>query len=582
MDLNINRVGPLFFIQQKGMNPISWSSQNGKYLIVISSYQQEIQSSEFFLDQLLKDPMSALLSLIGDFIVLGGDQDQSIAAIDPSGIRTLYHAKIKGEWLYAEHSSCLTGPNLLPKEVEPVAVYHFLNFGCVPTPWSIYRNISRLPPGCYLRCEKGDRHAVQSYWDIRYHPSSQPENALLHQLRQQIEKTVAITLKDTMQAVPPSQIGLFLSGGTDSSTLCGLSAKRLKESLAVYTVYFKEKNYSELEFAIEAVKHFGLKHRTILLTPTEFLKSQMKLIAVFDEPFANASVAAAHACTRQAALDGIHTLLAGDGGDEIFAGNERYLKEKFFNFYGALPGWIRFPIESLLRLSPEGSSLERIKKMIERAHLSNPTRFFSDFVFAEKYREPLLTDGFLGSIGNHRSDTILNHHWASCDTKSELDRLLYLDMKTTIADNDLRKVVGAAVAEGIVVRFPFLHRELVDFAASVPPGLKIKGFTKRYLFKKAVDPLLPRKILSKKKQGMGVPLGHWIRNDKSILKFTENILFDGRSAKRGIIREPFLQHIFQKHQEGQGDFARGIWRLVILESWYRTHMEGESPESLVA
>ena len=269
-------------------------------------------------------------------------------------------------------------------------------------------------------------------------------------------------------------------------------------------------------------------------------------------------------------------LLGGDGGDEIFGGNERYAKDYVFQRYYDLPS----PLKAIGGML--GASLKpvdqrfanRIKNFLHRGALANPERFYTDDSFASDYYQELLTPELRARCPERSSLAILDRHFAEADASADLNRLMYIDLQMAIADNDLTKVNRSAKAAGVSVLYPYLTPELIQFMGRVPHGLKVKQTAKRYLFKKAVAPILPDAILTKKKQGFGLPFGHWFRHDPKISAFLRDILMSKRCRERGYVESGFLTRLLDRHQQGVWDYSNELWLLLMLELWHQRFVDG--------
>lgn len=563
--------------------PFRWDSSDGTFLVLASATRQPIVDPERFVHELLATPEDSLLMLKGDFVVVAGTRERLVVAVDPLGIRTAYYATVNGRVCVADSSGAFIRQGRLPTEADRTALFHYLNFMAVPTPWSAYHRVRRLPPGMWLDIRRGesleDQTTLSRYWDIPYSSNGGSRESLQQQLWTHIERAVRETVA---QASEVHRLGTFLSGGTDSSTIAGLAARCLGQSLPAYVAYYDDKEASELPYAQIAARHFGLELRPLLITPEIFLETLPWLVEAFDEPYANASVVAAHVCTQAAQRDGVTGMLAGDGGDEIFGGNARYAKDKILSWYGGIPKALRLPFEKLVVTLPASTHvIKRAQKAFGRANIANPERFGQDEAFASVYWDRLLTSDLTERLDRYASDLLLREHWDRCPAPSDLDRLLYLDLKVTIADVDVRKIMGAATQDGVAVFFPFLDRALVEFALSVPPKLKVKGLTLRYLFKQAVIGFLPDVIIHKTKHGMGIPLGRWFREKGPVRDFMEKILFNSKTESESYFLPACLRELWEEHQKGLWDHAEGLWRVAALELWRRVHLNGEKAVSVI-
>jgi asparagine synthase (glutamine-hydrolysing) len=280
----------------------------------------------------------------------------------------------------------------------------------------------------------------------------------------------------------------------------------------------------------------------------------------------------------------VTTLLAGDGGDELFAGNERYATDKRFALYQHVPAWLRKGvIEPIAALLPQNESrLSLPRRYVRRANVPLPRRIFSYHLLLSTPPEEMFEQGLLDSAPPETWLNVAEKHFRSAVAESDLNRLLYLDVKMTLADNDLRKVLGTAEMAGVRARFPLLDYRLAELSGRVPAALKMRGFEKRFIFKEAMKEILPHDVLYKKKHGFGVPVALWFLQDPRLETLVSDVLTDSRTRQRGYFRPAFLDHLLQLHRGQDAHFYGEIlWYLVALELWHRQHLE-RSLESVCA
>ncbi|HXH83276.1 MAG TPA: asparagine synthase-related protein, partial [Candidatus Tectomicrobia bacterium] len=295
-------------------------------------------------------------------------------------------------------------------------------------------------------------------------------------------------------------------------------------------------------------------------------------------PFGNNSAIGTYLCARLARETGVSRLLAGDGGDEIFGGNERYRTDRVFARYHAVPRPVRRRvIEPVLSLWPAalGGPLARAQRYVRRASIPNPRRFYSySFFFAGEGRR-LLAPEWLAGLDPEAPWGVVERHFAEPRASSELNRLLYLDLKLAIADNDLLKVVRTADAAGVRVRFPLLDVPLVELAATFPCDLKVRRLEKRYVFKRAFQGLLPPEVLAKTKHGFGVPTALWLKSHRGFRELARDTLLSGAARQRGLFRPGALEELFALHaRDATAYYGDVLWTVLMLELWQRRWVDG--------
>ena len=283
--------------------------------------------------------------------------------------------------------------------------------------------------------------------------------------------------------------------------------------MATYSIGFGADGFDEMEYARLAARRFGASAHEYYLKPDDILEAIPLIASTYDEPFANDSAVPTYFCAKQAARDGVKIMLAGDGGDEIFGGNERYAKQMVFEHYGRLPVFLRnHLIEPAVNSIPGGDSLLPVRKLrsyIRQASIPLPERMESyNFIYRQPLNE-MFEPEFLASVNPEIPKEMLRDAYFRADSEHPINRMLHLDLKFTLADNDLRKVSGMCEAAGIEVRYPLLNEALVNFSGRLPISYKIRGQRLRWFFKEALKDFLPREIITKTKHGFGLPFGVW-------------------------------------------------------------------------
>lgn len=499
----------------------------------------------------------------GPVFHVGRNNTGSIAC-DHIGISPIYWLTVSQHVVVGSRSSYLLEKS--DRRLNLEAVYHYLNFSAVPTPFSILQGVHRLAPGHILAI--GAELQQEVFWDLRYADRTLPATDASPQvLRQEIRDAV----RRTASGLNPSNAGAFLSGGTDSTTVAAFTAEILGGELDVYSIVFEDQAYSEESFMRAAAQRFPLRRNSFCLDQQAFLNALAPIRESYDEPYANASVYAAYYCFKMAHEAGKQCLLAGDGGDEIFAGNERYLKDRLLSFYAGVPSWCKVLWERPLESLPlQNHTLNRLRNIFRRARMPNPDRFFADTEFASAHWNRLQGPAYRDlPVEQEMSLNLIRDIDRNCSSSDALHRLLYLDMKLAIADNDLLKITRCGALFDIEPRFPFLDLALVEYVNHLPSSLKMRGTQKRYLFKEAMKGYLPDHILFKRKQGMGLPLGRWLREDGPVAHYAQERLAD--KAAENLFDRHYLKSIWNKHQDGLWDHGEDLWRIVVLIDWCTIH-----------
>ena len=491
-----------------------------------------------------------------------------IVATDRFGIKPIVY--YSGDDTFAFGSGIkdiLSLPEIKATELDYAALVDYINLSAIPTPKTIYKNIKRLPPGCFVIVENEGRSILKRYYDIEYSEEMWDENYIIKHLPQVIGESVDTIVKHELSM--GNSIGAFLSGGTDSSTVTGM-IKKLDHKVKTFSIGFDEPGYNELHYARIAAKHFGAEHHEYVVTPEDVLRTVDIIIDAYDEPFGNASAVPTYYCALLAKEHGVDTLLAGDGGDEIFGGNERYVANNIFSLYHKIPPILRERLldPGISKIPSAISFIDKAKKYVRRANIPQPDRFYSYNPVMALGKEEIFSSELLKYLNGYNPLAWAKKLYSDTKAENELNRLLYIDMKFTITDNDIRKVTEMSQKAGVKVCYPLLDHRLVDFAATIPPSLKVKGTKLRYIFKKALSDFLPSEVINKKKHGFGLPIGIWIRTKKDISVFVKEILLNPNISIGHFFRKGFIEELFRLHDTtGAAFYGDIIWNLLILELW---------------
>ncbi|HAT32717.1 MAG TPA: asparagine synthase [Janthinobacterium sp.] len=508
-------------------------------------------------------------ALSGPFALCILDQvtGQALLAVDRSGTHTLHYQAHEGGLFFASSAAALAAHPDLDSSLDPQALYNYLYFHMVPGPGTIYRERQRLLPGEYLHA-RGGKLCHGAYWKMGFQEHApaqfkQLKTEFLHTLRVSVEESVA-----------HSTPGAFLSGGTDSSTLACVLGQVSGRAARTYSIGFDAPGYDEMAYARIAARHFGTEHHELYVTADDVVEAIPRIAAVFDQPFGNASAIPAYYCARMAQADGITRLLGGDGGDELFGGNERYARQALFARYERVPAMLRQTIiEPLLFKLARGQRqrlLCKARSYIEQASMPLPARLESYNLLQRYGPGVVLEGGFLEGVDGGAPMGSLNQAYWLTQGCSQINQMLALDLKFTLADNDLPKVVKACELAGVEVAFPFLSDAMVAFSARLQPRQKLNGTRLRHFFKQALRDTLPRAILRKEKHGFGLPFGVWLQSHPGLRQLAFDSLSDLKA--RRIVRAAFIDELQERHLAHHPAYhGTMVWILMMLEQWLKHH-----------
>jgi len=521
-----------------------------------------------------REGLTFLKRLRGSFAMALWDASarRLILAVDPFATRPLYYWLSNHSIMFAPRVSDFSKHNDIPKEIDPNAIYFYLNHSFVPGPFTIYRYIRRMEPGQCLVWDNGHL-SLQRYWDMVY-PEERgvSEKEVCENLIAAIENSVRFHLHGLDHR--SGEQGAFLSGGTDSSTLVGLISRITQQRVKTFSVGFEEALYNEIHYARIAASHFHSVAHEHFVRPKEALDAVSLMAREYDEPFGNSSAIPTYFCLKMAREAGVKVMFAGDGGDELFGGNERYLTEKVFTLYHAIPNWIRRGTDLAAHVLPMVNPWRKVRNYIHKANQPVPDRYFGYQLHFRDHATEYFTDEFQSIIDFDFPIRIPRQHYERIGEVSPLNRLLYMDLKLAIADNDLFKVNRMAEALGVQVCYPYLDTHVATVSGRIPAELKLKRWTKRYIFKKAFENLLPKEILAKKKHGFGLPTGDWLRTDGGFRDLARSLLLESRSIRRGYFKRKALEELLEKHdRESSSYYGSHIWHFMMLELWHRSHVD---------
>ena len=522
------------------------------------------------LDLYRREGSKFVQSLRGSFALVLWDvrERRLILATDHFGTRPIYYWLGNRQIAFAPRIRSFQNETAIPQTMEPNSLYFYLNHSFIPAPYSIFTDIRRLEPGHTLEWTN-QRATIKRYWDMRYdEDESLSETAAADLIRSSLQDSVRFALQDGSNSA--DDFGAFLSGGTDSSTVVGLMALVSSQRIKSFSVGFEEEAYNEIGYARVAAKHFNSLAHEHFVNPEEALDALPTIASSYDEPFGNSSAIPTYFCLKMARDAGVRIMFAGDGGDELFGGNERYINEKMFSVYQQVPR----PIRALLDLSAESIPAfypwRKAQNYIRKANQPAVDRFFAYQLFYRDHASEFFTDDFRALLEPEFPIDVARRHYQRAGEISPLNRLLYVDLKLAVSDNDLFKVNRVAETLGLQVRYPFLDPLVGINSGKIPAHLKVKGWSKRYIFKKAFEKFLPDEIIHKKKHGFGLPTGDWLRSHPGFRDLARSLLLEPRSIQRGYFKRPAIEGLLAAHdRERSGYFGSHIWNFMMLELWHR-------------
>jgi asparagine synthase (glutamine-hydrolysing) len=493
---------------------------------------------------------------------------------DRLGVKPLYYAQAGGALIFASEIKAILESGFVRAQPEDGAIAEYLAFGYLAGEGTLFKGIRKLPPGHVLVWEGGSVR-IDQYWDVRFAPDFETsEEKLRGRFIELFEESVKLRL---MSDVP---LGVFLSGGLDSSAIAAVMGRMVSGRLKTFSVGYESQYFSEFSFAREVADHIGSDHHEVILTADAFLEALPRLVWHEDEPLWAAPSVALYFVSELASKE-VKVVLTGEGSDELFAGYDRYwmtaLNARALAPYRHLPAAAR---RILRAAAVDGPLPERARRAISHTFLNYDT--LPDGLYLDNWLGvfPPAWQRAIGGPALQRDLDAANvyaSHRQAYDASGAhdiIDRLLYTDIKTNLVEL-LMKQDQMSMATSIESRVPFLDHQLVEFAATVPARSKVKGFSGKHLVKDALKDYLPASIRHRPKKGFPVPYESWLR--ERFAPGIESLLLEPRALDRGWIQPAAIRALFAEHRSGRRNFSRQIWSLWGLELWARMFLDGERP-----
>lgn len=492
-----------------------------------------------------------------------------ILAIDRIGIERMTYGSSGNTFAFGTDATIVSDSLYSSRKVRNQALYDFLFMHMVPGPDTVFEGVSKLPPASYLEYRDGHIN-VQRYWTPTYNYQSKKDFP-------ELKEALFDGLRNGVAAASPTaESGAFLSGGLDSSTVAGVFSAVREGPVKTFTVGFDVAEFDERKYSRIAAKQFGCESFEYEMKPADIVNALGKIATSYDEPFGNSSALPVYFCAEFAKSNGINHLLAGDGGDELFGGNERYIRQQVFSWYDHLPSLLQNsvlnPLSKIVSEESRITPLRKLKSYVDQSKIPLPERFETwNFVYREG-RHTMLDPEFAASIDPDGPFTLMREVWNSATSENLLEKMLWYDWRFTLAENDLRKVGAMCELAGVRVSFPMLHQDLIDLSGRIPPTMKIRNMNLRDFYKKSVKNFLPDEIINKTKHGFGLPFGNWLKTDQHLADLVYSLLTDFK--KRHVVKAQFIDELISAHTSGHpGYYGYVIWDIAMLEAWlaHNTH-----------
>ena len=490
-------------------------------------------------------------------------------ARDRVGKKPLLYAEVNGNLVFgSEFTALLANPDV-SRDVNLEAIHHYLSFICVPAPLTAYQEIKKLEPGHSLLWRNGEVR-IERYWQLDFSRKTNLNEADAgERVVELLREAVRVRL---MSEVP---LGAFLSGGIDSSAVVALMAQESSEQIKTFSIGFDEKDFSELHHARRVAEHVGADHHEFVVRP-DAMEILPTLVEHYGEPFADSSAIPSYYVSRETRRY-VTVALNGDGGDECFAGYQRYaamnIAQKYANLPAALRERVIAPVIGVLPgFEARQNPLRKAKRFVASASRPPVERYLRWIsAFDEDAKQNLYSDDFRNQTASFRTARFLEPWFAKANGAGIVDASLLTDTMTYLPNDLLVKMDIASMAVSLEARSPFLDHHLMEFAASLPEKMKLRGLTTKYLLKRVLKELVPEENLTRTKMGFGVPIGYWFRGPMQ--PFLRETLFSAKALSRGLFNADNVRQIVEQHVKGQKDYSNRLWSLLMLELWFQRFID---------
>jgi asparagine synthase (glutamine-hydrolysing) len=499
------------------------------------------------------------------FAIWDTARQKLLLARDRLGVKPLYYWIGNSGLVFGSELKALMAHPDVPRAIDLAALDQFLTLEYIPAPQTIFQNICKLPPGHRLVVEDG-RCRTDQYWDIRFEPIRADERECVEALTALLRDAVKIRL---MADVP---LGAFLSGGIDSSTIVACMSEAAGMPVRTFSIGFEDATYNELPYARLVSQAFGTQHHEEILDP-DITELALRLVAHFDEPFGDFSIFPTF-LVSEVARQSVTVALSGDGGDEVFAGYDAYLAQRFDrHLYSHLPSGLRRTVlpRLLAALPPHPAKkgiVNKTKRFVEGGALPDHLQHARWMMFmSQSEREKLYNQDLRHALNGVDAMGPIEQAFRRVAGADPLAQQQYVDIKTYVAEDILTKLDRASMAASLEARVPLLDYRLVEFALNLPPGMKLRGNQTKAILRRAMAGRLPQAVLNKPKEGFSIPLKHWLRTQ--LRPLMADLLSAETVSRRGYFSPTCVTRWVKEHVEGRVNHSHRLWALMVFELWHR-------------
>ncbi|MCP2620100.1 asparagine synthase (glutamine-hydrolyzing) [Candidatus Aminicenantes bacterium AC-334-K16] len=494
---------------------------------------------------------------------------------DRVGIKPLYYSlQSDGTLLFGSELKTILVYPQLSRSINPRALDLYLTLEYIPAPYSIFKDIYKLPPGYFLKYHKGEI-TINSYWDLPC-PSKKSQTTLKAKSLDKLMEELYSLIKESvsLRLISDVPLGAFLSGGIDSSTIVGLMRELGVSPLMTFSIGFEDSTYNELQYARQIARKFETHHEELILRP-DAVELVDRLIHHLDEPFGDFSLFPTFLVSKMA-RERVKVILSGDGGDEVFGGYEHYQAQKIAGWpFVSCGGRLVSRILQTLPPSPKKKGLwNKLRRFTQGLNHPISLRHLRWMVFlGEEVKKELYSPQFYNQLEGNLDLTKITPFTELFLKSNYYDPItaeLFLDFKIYLPDDILVKVDRMSMATSLETRVPLLDHRLVEFVFSLPGEFKLKGLTTKWIFKKTMERLLPQENIYRPKEGFSIPIKHWLRHELKNLML--EYLDPARLKKEGYFNPEVVDSIIRLHLEGRENFSHQLWSLLVFQIWKENYL----------
>lgn len=498
-------------------------------------------------------------------------------ARDHLGQKPLFFFHRDGAFAFASEVKSLLASGIVAPEIDQEGLWHYVSLRFMPDQHSLFKNIHKLPAATCLTFED-NQVATRSYWDVDFRKK-------LDANEDEIESELNDLLLDTVKGhlLSDVRVGAFLSGGIDSGTISSMMATLSDEPIPTFSIGTREKEFNELPYSRMVSEKYGMEAYEKVVEP-DLIHTIPSMIYHMDEPADPFGFGVY--LVSELASEHVKVVLGGDGGDENFAGYDRYYGQRMVDYYCLLPQWFRQGL--VKRITDRIPESFGYKSMAQKAAWVNEMSLFSGgeryaqsmgvLRFTHDAKQKLFTESSIRQINDPQSSEKILQYFNAENADDVVDKMLYTDLMTRIPDQLLTIADRMTMAHSLESRSPLIDYKVVEYAASIPGNVKLKGHKLKHILRRVASRYMPAELITMKKQGFRFPLGIWFRTD--LKDFLRNLFAQSRFVELGVFNRQYIDNLLEEHISGKVDHNYRIWVLLNLEIWYRLYFEGETVDSM--